>query len=95
MTNFEQLQSMSQNELAKWLDKHLHFEDAPHMIWFGKKYCDKCDRIEFRIEHGYGTYKQTFAYCEREHKCRFFPDMNEVPDNLETLKLWLNTEAEE
>lgn len=94
MKNFEQLQLMSQNEFAKWLDKHLAFDDAPHMVWFGKNYCDKCDRVELLVESGYGTYKQTFAYCECEHKCRFFPDVDEVPDSLETLKLWLEAEVE-
>lgn len=94
MNNFEKLQSMSADDLAAWLDEHLMFDDSPHMQWFVANYCDKCDPIEEQCESYFGTHKCGFAHCELKHKCRYFPNMKDVPDNLETIKLWLESEAE-
>ena len=95
MTNFKYLQSMSADELAKWLDGHLMFDDAPHMQWFVENYCDKCGSIEGQYEGVLGTHKCEFAYCETEHKCRYFQDIQRVPDNLEIIKMWLEVEVAE
>lgn len=95
MNNFEKLQSMSVEELAKWLDKHLAFDDAPHTLWFAKNYCDKCDLVEGQWEGTFGTHKCEFAYCEKNHKCRYFEELPEVPDDVEMVKLWLEAEVEE
>ena len=95
MNNFEKLQSMSVDELAKWLDEHLSFEDAPHILWFVEKYCDKCDSIEGQCDSDLGARKCEFAYCELEHKCRYFSSMEREPDNFETIKMWLKAEVED
>jgi hypothetical protein len=95
MTNFKKLQSMPLDELAKWLSKHLAFNDAPHMIWFDRNYCDKCEPEKIELEGNFDTYEYKFAYCDFERKCRFFPEMDKVPDNLTTIKMWLEAEVEE
>lgn len=92
MNNFEKLQSMPMDELAEWLSKHLAFDEAPHTIWFSKNCCDKCEPVEGHWEGTFGTHKCEFAYCELEHKCKFFPEMDEVPDDLTIVKMWLESE---
>lgn len=95
MTNFRKLQSMSVEELAGWLSKHLAFDEAPHMMWFAKAYCDNCEPVEGEWDGIFGRHKCEFAYCEKNKKCRYFPEKDEVPDDAEIIKLWLEAEAEE
>ena len=40
MTNFQHLQSISIDELAKWLDEYGQFDNSPWSTWFAEKYCD-------------------------------------------------------
>ena len=94
MSNFEKLKSMSVEEFATWLDKHLAFDDAPQTLWFAETYCGKCDPVEGEWEGTYGTHKCKFAYCELNHKCRYFQDLPDVPDGVDVVKMWLESEAE-
>ena len=101
MTNFEQHQSMTLDELALWLHKHGQFDCSPWMKWFNDNYCDKCEAIECKYEDaeeklGFKPfYKNSIecAYCEWNKKCRFFPDMLDIPDNLDIIKMWLSQEV--
>lgn len=34
------------------------------------------------------------SYCELNGNCKFFPDLDEVPDNKKIIKMWLETEIE-
>lgn len=92
-TNFEKMKSMSVDQLAEWLDKYLAFDDAPHMVWFNEKYCNNCESIMCHYEDS--TYEFPYAYCELNNKCKFFPEMDEVPGSVEIVKMWLNSEVEE
>lgn len=92
MNNFERLQSMSIEELAKWLDKYVSYDDSPWCTWFDQKYCKNCDDIVCKSPDD--SRKYICAYCEIYGNCRFFPDFSEVPDGKETVKLWLESEAE-
>jgi hypothetical protein len=107
MTNFEKLRSLPTEELAEWLDKHGMFDGSPWNEWFGKKYCDNCESIEVKYadaEEKLGLtpfYNETFecAYCELADengitRCRFFPELDDVPDNETVIKMWLEEEAE-
>ena len=95
MNNFERLQSMPIDEMAKWLSKHLAFDEAPHMMWFAKTYCDKCDPVIEQRKEWYGMSKCELAYCEKNKNCRYFQELSEVPDDAETVRLWLEAEVEE
>lgn len=97
MTHFENIKAMSIDELASWLDKHGRF-DSPWMHWFNETYCNNCP-----VEHGYlpdytgmHTYHvpTEFAWCELHDKCKFFPDIDESPDNKDIIKMWLQLEVE-
>ena len=89
-------------ELAEWLDKNGQFDTAPWTIWFDQKYCKGCDKLTVTMEE----YKRVFgcvgfgntvdcAYCEWKGKCRFFPEMDEVPDGKEIIKMWLEMETKD
>ncbi len=105
MTNFERLQSMTTEELAEWLDRNGQFDDSPWSNWFNENYCSKCDSVKCKYVDAeeklgftpyiFGSYSGDLecAYCELEHKCRFFPDLEDTPGNLETIKMWLTEEA--
>lgn len=108
-SNFERLRSMSIDELADWLDKNGQFDTAPWTDWFAKKYCDNCESIEisdaeakeklgFSLYEWYGNETEC-AYCELADesgakRCRFFPSLDDIPDNRDVIKMWLEAEAE-
>ena len=109
MINFERLQSMSMDELAEWLDKNCMFDNSPWLNSFNEKYCEKCESIKCKYVDAeeklglspYACYSGEIkcAYCELADesgikKCRFFPELNDVPDNKEMIKMWLEEEAE-
>ena len=103
MTNFEYLKSMSFEELAEWFDKNGCFDDSPWLNSFVEKYCNRCASIELNCEDAQekldielwlscGT---ECDFCELEpKKCRFFPELDSIPDNKEIVKMWLQEVAE-
>ncbi len=110
ISNFKRLQSMSVEELADWLDKNGNFDDSPWLIAFNEKYCEKCDSIKCKYADaekvlGFspllydgsiwsGTAEVECAYCEVYNKCRYFENLDDIPDNKEVIKMWLEEEAE-
>ena len=93
MNNFEKLQSMSVEDLAKWLDKNVSYDDSPWSDWFDKKYCKNCEDIVCKSPDD--SRKYVCAYCEIYGNCRFFSNLDDVPDSEETVKMWLESEAED
>ena len=102
-TNYDNLHSMTLDELATWIDKHGDFDGAPWMTWFDKNYCKKCEPIQCDVEtareelglnsfYGSGV---TCAYCELYHNCKFFPDLHYIPNNKDIIRMWLELEADE
>lgn len=100
--NYDEFKAMSLEELAEWLDENGMFDGAPWSDWFTKCYCDNCESIkinyrdaEKKLGINVCSYDLTCecAYCELEDKCRFFPEFEDVPDNKEIIKLWLQEEA--
>jgi hypothetical protein len=104
MNNFEKLQSMSVEELAKWLDKNGIIDNSPWLEDFNNKYCANCESVMCKYEDAEAAvgFKPLFsddeiecAYCEIYKKCQYFEDLPEVPDGKEMAKLWLESEAED
>ena len=106
-TNFDRLRSMTIDELAEWLDKNGMIDNSPWLNSFNEKYCEKCESIECSYvdaKEKLGLtpfYDETFecAYCELADetgvkRCRFFTELDDVPDNKEMIKMWLEEEAE-
>jgi hypothetical protein len=94
---------MTIDELAEWLDKNCMFDNSPWLNSFNEKYCEKCESIKCKYvdaEEKLGITPFSYsgeiecAYCELENKCRFFQELDDVPDNKEMIKMWLEEEAE-
>lgn len=92
MNNFENLKSMSVEELTEWLDKNGMWDNSPWSLWFDQKYCKNCEEIMCKSPddslHSY------CSYCEIYDKCRFFDEMEDVPDCKDIIKMWLESEVE-
>ena len=95
MTNFKHLQSMSIEELAEWLDENGMWDHSPWSQWFDSQYCRQCESVKATVEDDFGKRECGFAWCELEHKCRYFADREDVPDCKEIIKMWLESEAED
>lgn len=86
MMMFENLKSMNIDEFASWFEENCIHDNDPCIRWFDETYCQKCEPI---IENG-----MEYAYCELNDKCRYFNDIESVPSAKETIKMWLESEAE-
>ncbi len=91
MTVFEDIKSKNIDELVEWIDNNFAFDTAPYMYWFDDNYCSKCEVEEAYDVDRYVTLK--CAWCEINGKCKFFQDMDKVPDAKQTIKMWLESEA--
>lgn len=100
MTRFEEFKHMDIDTLAKWIDKNGQFDGSPWMKWFDENYCKKCEPIECSYAECEKLgikpfYKSSLkcAYCELEGYCKFFPDLDYIPDNEDVVKMWLELEV--
>ena len=92
MTIFDEIKSKNIDELAEWLDKHGAFDTAPWMQWYDDNYCSKCEPETACVEGYHG--ENDFAWCELHGKCKFFEDLETIPDHKQTIKMWLQLESE-
>lgn len=90
MKVIDKLKSKTIDEFIDWLDEYCDFENAPWVQWWDTSYCKKCPLVIGKYEDSDRELK--FAWCELHDKCKFFPDMNEVPDNKQIIKMWLESE---
>ena len=98
MTVFEKFKSMNIDEFTEWIDKY-GAHDSPWVEWFEKTYCYNCPSEQGYMTDNAGEYEWSvpceYGWCElNDFKCKFFPDMEEAPDNKDMIKLWLKSEAE-
>lgn len=93
MTHFEQFKNMSIDELAAWLDKHGEFDGSPWNTWWDQNYCSKCEPIECYLQEYFRPIH--CSWCELEHKCKFFPDIDGIPGNNDVIKMWLQTTVQD
>jgi len=91
VTVFEKIKSMNIDEFAEWFDEHCSHDTDPCITWWNNNYCKKCDGVIGHYEDS--DRKIEFSYCELYDKCRFFQDLDEVPDTKQMTKLWLESEV--
>jgi hypothetical protein len=94
---------MDLDQLTEWLDKNGMFDNSPWLNSFTEKYCSKCESIKCKYadaEEKLGFYlyarcsgEVECVYCELYNRCRFFENLEDVPDNKEMIKMWLEEEA--
>lgn len=100
-TNYEKLQTLSIDELAEWLNEHGMYDETPWSQWWDKNYCSKCESVICQYEDitdiseplHFLSSKIECAYCEINNRCRFFPDMQDCPTNIDIIRMWLNEES--
>lgn len=92
MTQFERFKAMNLDEAVGWLDEYGLFDSSPWMKWFDQKYCKNCPSIKCKYEDGIRQFPA--SWCELYDKCKFFPDMPDVPDNKDIIRMWLESEEE-
>lgn len=92
-TVFDKFRSMNIDELAEWIDEHGEFDGSPWMSWFDQQYCKNCEYIMCKYEDGEREFP--FSYCELNGNCKFFPDLDDVPDNKMIIKMWLESEVQD
>lgn len=103
MTNFEKFATSDIDTLARFLDKHGAVDGSPWMEWFGINYCKRCESVKLSSKESvellgfdpwYSHGEVTCGYCELHGKCKFFPDLDYIPDNEDIIKMWLELECE-
>ena len=90
MTVYEQIKNMDLDELAVWIRDNWLRDNDLVLDWWDKMYCQKCEpeKITFpNIDHEYEV-----CWCEKHGKCRYFKEFTEVPEDLQKVKLWLQSQ---
>lgn len=92
MTIFENFKNKNIDELADWFHEYCSFDDAPWWRWWDEKYCKKCEPKTVYVEAF--DRECECAWCELNSNCRFFLDMDDIPDEKQIIKMWLESEGE-
>lgn len=90
MTKFEKIKSKNIDEFAEWLDKHGAYDYSAWSLWWDENYCSKCEPVTDYVEE-FGKECEC-AWCEINGKCKFFQELDDIPENKYVIKLWLETE---
>lgn len=90
MRAFDYLKSKSIDELTDWFDKNFISLATPWWEWWNKNYCNKCEAEVVLDDNGYD---RDYGYCELNDKCKYFQDMECVPDCKQVIKMWLESEC--
>lgn len=91
MTVFNSIKNKNIDEFAEWLDENCSSDYAPWWKYWDENYCNKCEPIESTTKNYFG-YTVEYAYCELNNNCRFFKDRENIPDNKQIIKMWLESE---
>lgn len=93
MKVFDSIKNKNIDELADWINEHFAFDNAPYWRFWDDNYCKKCETIETGSTNFFG-YKVGCAYCELNGNCKFFKDMDNIPDSKQIIKMWMESETE-
>lgn len=98
MTIFEKIKSMDIDEFAEWFEANCLHDNDPCIKWWDETYCKKCGSVYTTVDYleSYTPYnkKHECAWCEVFGNCKHFQNMSEMPSNRDTIKMWLESEAE-
>ena len=92
MKAFDNIKNKNIDELAEWLDENIVCDSAPWWKYFDENYCGKCEPIEMETTSTFGCTME-YAYCELNGNCKFFKDREDIPDNKQIIKMWLESES--
>lgn len=91
MKVFDKIKSKNISELADWLDKYCMTDNSPWIDWFDNNYCNKCESEIVYVEKL--NQKLECSWCELNDKCRYFQELDEVPDCKKVIEMWLESEG--
>lgn len=92
MTIFESIKSMNIDEFVEWICRYDDIDGYPWLEWFSKKYCAECKPE--KVYAPYLGHDIECSWCELHGKCKFFLDMDDIPNTKQTIKMWLECEAD-
>lgn len=93
MTIYESFKNKNIDELADWIAKNCNFDSAPWWKYWDENYCSKCEATVTCVSE-FDENEHEFAYCEINHHCRYFKETEEMPDEKQTIKMWLESEID-
>jgi hypothetical protein len=88
MTLFESIKSKNIDELAEWFYNLDTDGEAAWFVWYDQTYCQNCPSVTTCFKDGT---EHEVAWCELYGNCKFFQHLNNNPDELQTIKLWLES----
>ena len=92
MIMFEKIKTTNIDELVEMLDKYSLNEHSPWFEWWDRKYCDNCiAEIAYNPEIGRDL---PHGWCELHQNCRYFPELDDIPNSKQIIKMWLESEAD-
>lgn len=90
MTVFENFKNKNIDELVEWISEHWSFDGAPYWKHWDENYCNKCEPETAYVKEF--DRECECAWCEINGNCKFFSDMNDIPDEKQIIKMWLESE---
>ena len=91
MNEFDKIKLMNIDEFAEWLNENIVADDVPWINWWDKNYCNNC--IAERLYSPVFGREAEWAWCELHGKCKFFENLDNIPDNKQIIKLWLESKS--
>ena len=85
MTMFDRFQSKNIDELIEWLDEYCMLDCAPWITWFDMNYCKDCESVI--------ADEKECSWCELHNKCKYFKNMQDIPESKQIIKMWLEREV--
>lgn len=90
MTVFDNIKSKNIDEFAEWLDKYGMCDNSPWISWWDKTYCNSCDvEVTCIIDP---DIELECSWCELNGKCKYFKNIDGIPNNKQIIKMWLESE---
>ena len=91
MNIFDNMKNMSIDEMVEWLDKNWTTDYAPWIMWWDEYFCQKCKPVIYTSPDW--DVDMEYSYCEVNGNCRYFKNLNKIPDNKQIIKMWLESEC--
>lgn len=92
MRMYDCFMSKNIDEITDWFVEYADFDCAPWVKWWDDNYCKQCEPEigcvqEYNIE-------MECAWCELHNKCKYFQDTEDIPNNKQVIKMWLEQEID-
>ena len=91
MNNYERIRAMTINDMAEFFDDKWSYDYDPAIEWWDDTYCSKCESVKRYVD--VVDREMDFAWCEVNGVCKYFPELDEVPNRKRIMKLWLESEV--